>query len=85
MDAIIEDKLEVAVTSHKDDYSLCDFKEEDGSDPSGVDDFIHNRAPIFQKYNLCVIYTQECLRGKNRKMQLIDLRNDGNFTPQGRP
>jgi len=26
------------------DLSKCNFKEDDGSDPLGVDDFIHNKA-----------------------------------------
>jgi GNAT superfamily N-acetyltransferase len=56
METIDHDKLDVVLFSNSDDLSSCDFKEDDGSDPLYVDEFIHHRATIYRENNLSVIY-----------------------------
>lgn len=49
------DKLSFSV-SRDDDFSPLDFKEDDGSDPLGVDSFIRQKAKLYQKNNLATVY-----------------------------
>ena len=57
MNDIDDSNLEQIASFELNDFLNCDFTEEDGSDPNGVDDFIHNKAGLYKENNLCVIYT----------------------------
>lgn len=53
---INRDKLSFSISTEADDFSKLNCKENDGSDPLGIDDFIHNKAKLYRKNNLSTIY-----------------------------
>lgn len=53
---IDRDKLAFFISTEADDFTKLNCKENDGSDPLGVDDFIKNKAKLYRKNNLSTVY-----------------------------